>query len=73
MGICISYDRVLELEEWIATAVCEQVEKEGVVAPTCLRKGLFTVGALDNVDHNPSSTTSVDSFHGTGITLSISN
>ena len=69
MGICISYDRVLELEEWIATAVCEQFEKEGVVAPTCLRKGLFTVGALDNIDHNLSSTTSVNSFHGTGISL----
>ena len=31
--------------------------------------GLFTVGALDNLDHNPSSTTAKDSFHGTGISL----
>ena len=69
MGISISYDRVLELEEWIATAVCEQFEEDGVVAPACLRKGLFTVGALDNLDHNPSSTTSLNSFHGTGISL----
>ena len=44
IGICISYDRVLELEEWIATAVCEQFEKEGVVAPTCLQKGLLCRG-----------------------------
>ncbi len=69
MGISISYNRVLELEEWIATAVCEQFGEDGVVAPACLRKGLFTVGALDNLDHNPSSTTSVNSFHGTGISL----
>ena len=69
MGISISYDRVLELEEWIATAVCEQSKEDGVVAPACLQKGLFTVGVLDNLDHNPSSTTSVDSFHGTGISL----
>ena len=34
-----------------------------------MRKGLFTVGALDNLDHNPSSTTSKSSFHGTGISL----
>ena len=27
------------------------------------------MGALDNLDHNPSSTTSVNSFHGTGISL----
>ena len=34
-----------------------QFEADGVVAPSCLQKGLFTVGALDNIDHNPSSTT----------------
>lgn len=56
MGIGISYDRVLELEEWIATAICKWFGEDGVVAPACLRKGLFTVGALDNLDHNPSST-----------------
>ena len=27
------------------------------------------MGALDNLDHNPSSTTSVNSFHRTGISL----
>ena len=38
------------------------------------RKGLFTVGALDNLDHNPSATTSQSSFHGTGNqSLSITN
>ena len=33
------------------------------------RKGLFTVGPLDNIDHNPSSTTAVGAFHGCGISL----
>ena len=46
MGISISYDRVLDIEERIATAVCEQCEEDGVVSPACLKKGLFTVGAL---------------------------
>ena len=27
------------------------------------------IGALDNLDHNPSSTTSQSSFHGTGISM----
>ena len=36
------------------------------MAPACLRKGLFTVGAQDNLDHNPSSTTAANAFHGTG-------
>ena len=69
MGVSISYDRVLDIEERIATAVCEQCEEDGVVSPACLKKGLFTVGAIDNLDYNPSSTTSQSSFHGTGISL----
>ena len=30
MGISISYDRLLELEEWIATAVCKHLRKMGL-------------------------------------------
>ena len=69
LGISISYHRVLEIENLITTSVCKHYEEEGVVSPNCLRKGLFTVGALDNLDHNPSSTTAVNSFHGTSISL----
>ena len=32
-------------------------------------KGVFTVGALDNLDHNPSSITSLSSLQGTAISL----
>ena len=67
MGISVSYDRVMQIEEWLATAVCERFEDDGVVAPTILRKGLFTAGALDNLDHNPTATTATTSFHGTSI------
>lgn len=59
----------MQIEEWLATAVCERFEDDGVVAPTILRKGLFTVGALDNLDHDPSATTATTSFHGTGISI----
>ena len=69
LGISISYDRVIQLEDWLAEATCERFDKDGVVSPACVRKGLFTVGALDNLDHNPSSTTSKSSFHCTGISL----
>ena len=66
LGISISYDRVTELKEWIATSVCEQFDKDGVVAPTGLQKGLFTVCAQDNIDHNPTSTTAVNAFRAFG-------
>ena len=31
--------------------------------------GVFTCGAVDNIDHNPSARTAKDSFHGTAISL----
>ena len=31
--------------------------------------GLLTTAAVDKIDHNPSSTSAIDSFHGTGISL----
>ena len=69
LGISVSYDRVLQLENQLATAVCENFQTKGVVVPAQLRHGVFTIGALDNLDHNPSSTTAKGSFHGTGISL----
>ena len=64
MGLSVSYDRILQLENQLATS-----QEIGLVCPIQLCHGLFTVGALDNLDHNPSSTTAKDSFHGTGISL----
>ena len=40
-GICISYDRVLEISSQMGTALVERFT-EGVVCPSVLRKGLFT-------------------------------
>lgn len=69
LGISISYARIIVLENLLASAVCKQYEEEGLVCPSHLQKGLFTVGALDNIDHNSSSTTAQGSFHGTGINI----
>jgi hypothetical protein len=50
---------------WEAAVV--RFVSEGVACLPKLRQGVFTTAAVDNVDHNPSSTTSKSSFHGTGI------
>ena len=39
------------------------------MCPDNLQKGLFTIGALDNIDHNPSSTSAQGSLHGTAISI----
>ena len=69
LGLSISYDRLLQLENQLANSVCAHANALGLVCPSTLRCGLFTASALDNLDHNPSSTTATDAFHGTGISL----
>ena len=69
LGLCISYDRLLTITAAVSNAVCAQYIEEGVVCPLNLQKELFLVGAVDNIDHNTSSMTSKDSFHGTAISL----
>ena len=66
----MSYHRIDDVINDLATSVCDHVKSVGVVCPLTLHKGLFTVDAIDNIDHNPSSsTTAQGSFHGTGISL----
>ena len=69
LGLSVSYDRVLQVESKLASSVCENFREKGVVVPAQLRHGLFTLGALDNLDYIRSSTTAKGSFHGTGISL----
>lgn len=49
--------------------VCRRNTDESAVCPSNLRLHLFTTTAVDNIDHNPTSTTANDSFHGPGISL----
>ena len=69
LGLSVSYYRVLQLENQLVNAVCEDYRSKGAVVPAQLCSGLFTVGALNNLDHNPTSSTAKGSFHGTGISL----
>ena len=69
LGLCVSYDRLLQITSDIANGVCQRFRLKDVVCPPKLRHGLFTTGAVDNIDHNPSSATAKESFHGTGISI----
>ena len=69
LGLCISYHRLMKLTADMANGVCNKFREEQIVCPSKLRKELFTTMAMDNIDHNLSSTTAQDSFHGTGISV----
>ena len=69
LGISIAYDRVLRISAELGNGTCQRFQMEKVVCPPKHRSRVFTTSAVDNIDHNPSSTTAHDSFHGTGISL----
>lgn len=69
LGVSISYKRVLEIEESISEKQLAQFDSDGLVCPLQLRHDLVTVGAINYIDHNPSSTTAYGSRHGTAMTI----
>ena len=64
-GLCISYHRMRTLSTSIGNTICSQFGRGNIVSPSILKLHLFTTHAVDSVDHNPSSRTAKDSFHGT--------
>ena len=55
-GMCISYDRLLNLTSDISNTVCEQYRVDRFVCPPKLHCGVHTSAALDSLDYNSSST-----------------
>ena len=68
LELSISY-RVLEISSEMGNNVGERFLAEKVVCPSNLILKLFTTSTVDNIDHNPSSTTATGSLHGTAISL----
>ncbi len=69
LGVSCSYDRVMQIEKDLEKSICNYFQKLDMVCPPHLRKGIYTVGAFDNIDHNPSSNTAQGSLHGSGISI----
>ena len=61
---------MLEISTELGKKLCSLYHREKVVCPPEVKCSLFTTAAVDNIDHNPSSTSSHDAFHGTCISLS---
>lgn len=55
LGLCISYDRILDISTELGNKICHYYEQENAVCPPNLKSGVFTTAAVNNIDHNPSS------------------
>lgn len=69
-ALSVSYKKVISIESRFAQAIADQTRKNAdIFCPTNLHQDIFTVAALDNLDHNPTSRTASSSFYGTGISI----
>ena len=64
LGICISYDRCLEICDNIGSLLLQKYDMNGVFVSNNLKLNLFTIIAKDNIDLNARSTKIKDHFHG---------
>ena len=69
LGLCISKERHIQLSVGLGNTVVEMNEKEGIVLPTNLRRGLFSTASIDNIDIHPKSSTARTSLHGTATSI----
>lgn len=64
LGISVSYDRVMDVRKGLSLAVSRRFAEDGVVVPLNLKRGVFTTGAVVNIDESGC----ID-LHGTAISL----
>ena len=69
LGMCVSYDRIMEVRKKLALSVCHRYETDGVVIPSNMLLNIFTTLDVDNHDVSKSCNLSRDEFHGTSITF----
>ena len=69
LGLSIPYRRVMEISTNLGNNIITHFVEENIVCPANMRVGVFTTASVDNIDHNPTSSTATDSLHGTGIVL----
>ena len=59
----------MEIQEDITQYLCTKYNRKALACPPQLKQGLFTIRAIDNIDHIPSSATVISSFHGTTVSI----
>ena len=69
LGICLSYQRVLDITKNLYNSTKKQFYRDNALVPGVLRKGIFTVMAKNNIDLNAKSTIITSHYHGTSISV----
>ena len=67
--MCVIRSSELQISACLGNHISDRFDLSSGICPPSLNTGLLTTAAVDNIDHNPASTTSQDSFHGTAMSL----
>ena len=68
-GLSVSYDRVQDVQLSITKQLCKKYSEDGFVCPPSLKEDVFTTAVVDNIDHDPTSSTATKSFHGPSLSI----
>lgn len=68
LGLSVPYSRVQEVSATVTNVLCKKYMEDGVYPPKACQT-VFVTSAIDNIDHNQSSSTAVTSFHGSSVTI----
>ena len=66
LGVCISYDRILQIYKNINNQVCDKYNEEQLVYPLSSPSGVFSTLQLDNINKQCSFTMAESDFTGSG-------
>jgi len=69
LGLCVSYDRVQEIEATVTNWKCNIYNSLGHVVQIVCLKAFSQTTPINNIDHNPSSSTANEAFHGSSVTV----
>ena len=64
LRLSITYNRVSEIQEQLMKQEIKRFDEMGLVCPKSLEPNIFTTATIDNIDHNSTSSTSQNHFHG---------
>ena len=59
----------MELSTKMGNKALSHYAEQQLMFPPSLKFNLFTTGVFDDIDHNPSSITAEETFHGASISL----
>ena len=68
-GLSISYKRIKSIQRCINNQLCSKYLDEDIVCLPKLETGHFISAAIDNIEHNQSTATTITTFHRTSITI----